>query len=107
MKREPARIPVKDPDTERALDEIRRSTIELCHDPRINARTMEVTLPDAQLVPVKHGLGRKFENYSLSAPMGALATGRIVESAPDAERATINLTATGYGATVTVRVTVW
>lgn len=106
-KREPARIPVKDQDTEKALDELRRAVIALARDPSMNARTLDVTLADATLVSVKHGLGRPFTNYSLAAPRGATSTGRIVETAPDTDRLTIYLTATGYGAPVTVRMTVW
>lgn len=107
MRREPARVPVKDQDVEKAIDEVRRSTVDLCRDPYLNGRDLEVELPSGQLVAVKHGLGRRFTNYSLSAPIGASSSGRIVESPPDADRLTIYLTATGYGADITVRMRVW
>jgi hypothetical protein len=105
-KREPARIPVGDRDVERALDEIRNAHIALARDPFINARTFEVTLPDATTVRVRHKLGRAFTNYSLSAPKGAVTSGRIEELTPDDPSAEIWLEANGYGATVTVRMTV-
>ncbi len=105
--REPARIPVKDPDTEKAIDELRRSAVELARDVYLNGRDIDVTLASGVLTTVKHGLGRPFTNYTLSAPIGAVATGRIVETAPDSDRLAVKLTATGYGATVTVRMRVW
>ena len=107
MTREPARIPVTDPEVERAIDEVRRAVIELARDPFISGRDIEVTLPNAELVTVRHGLGRRFANYTLSAPMGATTSGRIVESAPDADRLAVKLTATGYGATITIRLRIW
>jgi hypothetical protein len=103
----PAKIPVKDTETERALDEVRRAVNDLMNDPYIKGRDLDVTLPDGIEVLVKHGLGRKFTGYSLSAPIGAVTTGRIVEGLPDADRLTIYLTANGYGADVIVRMRVW
>ena len=52
-------------------------------------------------------MGRTFENYLLSAPIGATAVG-LIEEMPGADPATeIWLQANGMGATVTVRLTVW
>ena len=86
---------------------MRRAVIENSRDPYLNGRDIDVELANATLVAVRHGMGRRFTNYTLSAPMGAVSSGRIVESAPDADRLTIYLTATGYGATITVRMRVW
>lgn len=86
-------------DHRRALDEIRR-------DPLLNARTIVVNLPVGVEVRVRHGLGRPFTNYYLSAPKGATATGRIVEGDGD-DSTEVVLTATGYGATVTVRMSIF
>ena len=93
-------------DVTRALAEHRRAFDALARDPLVNARTITVTLPNAVAVHVRHGLGRQFTNYFLSAPKGATTSGRIVESDGD-ENVEVVLTATGYGATVTVRMTVF
>lgn len=106
MKREPARIPVDDDQVEKAIDEVRRSTVELCRDPFLSGRDIEVTLVDAVPLKVLHGLGRRLSGYCLSPPRGATATGRIVETARDPDRS-ITLTATGHGATITVTLRVW
>lgn len=106
MKREPARLPVDDPAIERAIDEVRRSTVELCRDAFLSGRDIELTLVDTVALTVQHGLGRRFVNYSLSAPRGATATGRIVETSRDPDRS-VTLTATGHGATITVGLRIW
>lgn len=106
-KREPARIPVVDRDVERALDEIRNAHVALARDPFINARTIEVELPDATTVRVQHKLGRAFTNFVLSPPKGPVTSGRIEELTSGDPTAEIWLQANGYGATVTVRLTVW
>lgn len=107
MKREPARLHVDDVATERAIDEVRRSTVELVRDPFLSGRDLVVSLPSGVTVNVKHGLERAFNGYSLGAPIGASASGRIVEStSPDATKY-VQLTATGYGADITVRMRVW
>jgi hypothetical protein len=106
-KREPARIPVGDRDVERALDEHRNSIIALARDPFINARTIEVTLPDATTVRVRHKLGRAFTNFVLSPPKGPSTSGRIEELTSGDPTSEIWLEANGYGATITVRLTVW
>jgi len=107
MKRSPVRIPTGDKDTDKAIEEVRRSTVLLCTDPFLSGRDMEVTLVNAVELAIAHRLGRRFVGYALSAPMGATSSGRIVEREPDIDRATIYLTATGYGATITVRIRVW
>lgn len=106
-KREPAHIPVGDRDVDRALEEHRASIVALARDPFINARTIEVTLPNATTVRVRHKLERAFTNYFLSAPKGAVTSGHIEELTPGDPTVEIWLQANGYGATVTVRMTVY
>lgn len=91
---------------DRQLAEHRRALDEVMRDPLLNARTIVVNLPNATAVRVRHGLGRPFTNYFLSAPQGATATGRIVESSGD-DMTEVVLTANGFGATITVRITVF
>lgn len=86
-------------DHARALDNLQR-------DPMLNANTVAVNLPNATAVHVRHGLGRKYTNYYLSAPRGAIAAGYFVESAGDDDTEVV-LAANGFGATVTVRMTVF
>lgn len=100
------RFTVPDEATQRALDAQRRAHDDIVAEPILQRRTITVTLPNATAVTTKHGLGRKFENFVLSPPIGATATGRIVETAGDSSTEFI-LTATGHGATITVRVTIW
>lgn len=106
MKREPARLQVKDEEVERAIDEVRRSTVELVRDPFLSGIDITITLVDTIPLTIRHHLGRKFVNYSLSAPTGATATGRIVETTSTSAD-TLILTATGHGATITVRLRIW
>lgn len=101
--RDPPRLPVQDPEVQRAIDEIRRALIELARDQLFVDAT--VTLPSGTAVAILHGLGRAMKNYSISAVTGATATGRIVESLRTADGMT--LTATGYGATVSVSIRFW
>lgn len=72
----------------------------------LNSRTIEVNLANGVAAKVRHGLGRPFTNYYLSAPRGAVASGYVVELAGD-DSSEIVLTANGYGATITVRITVY
>lgn len=100
------RYKLDDPKTQAALEEHTRAVGDLYRDPMMRRRTFMVTLPDATAVTISHGLGRTFEAYSLGAPIGATTTGRIVETAGN-PASNIILTATGHGATITVRMTVW
>ena len=101
--RDPAFVPVADPDTRAALDELRRALIALARDSRY--RDVTLTLEDGEATVVLHGLGRPLLGYALGAPTGASSTGRIVESLRTAEGMT--LTATGWGATISVPVRFW
>lgn len=107
MKREPARLQVDDVGTERAIDEVRRSTVELVRDPFLNGRDLVAVLPSGLTVNVRHGLARAFNGYSLGAPIGAIASGLIVESPSPDPKQYVQLTATGYGADITIRMRVW
>jgi hypothetical protein len=101
------RIRVDDPKTQAALEEHARSVGDVSRDPILQRRTVTITLVNATTLKIKHGLGRTFENYLLSAPIGATAVG-LIEEMPGADPATeIWLQANGMGATVTVRLTVW
>lgn len=101
--RDPPRLPVGDPKVQQAIDEIRRALMELARD-NVH-RDYTVTLPNATAVAIKHGLGRQMQGYALAAPVGATATGRIVESNRNSDGMT--LTATGFGATISVGIRFW
>lgn len=101
--RDPPRLPVKDPEVQRAVDELRRAIIELARESR--SRDMPLTLIDTVPLVVHHGLGRPALGYALSAPVGPTATGRIEEFARSAD--TVTFIATGFGATVAVNVRFW
>jgi hypothetical protein len=105
MKREPARIPVDDPTTEKAIDEVRRATVELCRDPFLSGRDIDVTLQPNVPLLVQTGLGRKFVNYTLSAPRGgAGAVAVIVETARTDTSITLESLTAGSAVVVTLRV---
>jgi hypothetical protein len=101
------RIRVDDVKTQAALEEHARSVSDVSRDPILQRRTVTITLVNATTLKIKHGLGRTFESYSLSAPIGATAVGLIEEIAGADPATEIWLQANGMGATVTVRVTVW
>lgn len=63
----------------------------------------DVTLADATLKQIAHGLGRPV-TFMVSPPRGAASTGRIVETRSTSyDRSKyVALTATGWGATITV-----
>ena len=93
-------------DVQRQLADHRRTLDALGRAPLTNARTATLTLVNAVPLRFQHQLGRPFTNYFHSAPKGAVTSGRIVEGDGDASREIV-LTATGYGATISVRVTVY
>lgn len=59
-----------------------------------------VTLEDGVAKTIAHGLGRKPAYVSAGIPRGAIAAGYVVETSRDAR--SLVLTASGYGATITV-----
>jgi hypothetical protein len=91
-------------DADKAVGECVRSIRDIRRE--LVSNTVEVTLPNATAVTVKTKLGRKWTSYSLSAVSGAVAAGYINELTPDDRTTDIKLQATGFGATVTVRLTV-
>lgn len=101
------RVPIPDPVIHRAVTEVAHAHDDLARDPVLGRQVIEITLPDATTVKTKHRLGRKFEAYHLSAPRGAIAAGRIDDIAPTDGTNDIWLQANGYGATVTVKMTVY
>ena len=102
MARKPARVVVQDEGVNRALADHSRAIGELA-DENLPHSVVEANLPDATAVKVRHGLGRPFKFFSVSSPMGATATGRIVRTVGDDSNHVV-LTATGHGATITVLV---
>lgn len=101
------RYPVKDVEADRAVTELVQAHNDLARDPIVARRVIVVTLPNATTVKTQHKLGRKYESYTLTAPRGASTTGRIVDIEPTDGSDDIWLQANGYGATVTVQMTVW
>lgn len=107
MSRLTTRFVIKDPDTHRAVAQVAKAHDDLARDPVLDRRVITVTLPDATTVKTRHLLGRRYEAYSLTAPRGAVSTGRIDDIEPTDGSDDIWLQANGYGATVTVRMTVY
>lgn len=105
--RYPARTPVADPTTDKAIEEVRRAQRATADDPFLNQNTITVTLEDNEETRVLHGLGRRFINFWLSPPIGALAPGILVEVPSTDPGIEIRLKATGFGASFKVRVTVF
>jgi len=105
--KEPARIPLKDVDTDRAVDELRQAHASVAAEPLLKARTFEVDLVDTVTAKIPHKLGRKFTNYFLGAPQGPSSSGRIEEVTGADTSKEVWLKATGFGATITVRITVF
>ncbi len=101
--RDPPRLPVKDPQTQKAIDDVRRALIELARE--VRTRDIPLVLVDTVPLVVHHGLGRAILGYSLTAPVGPTATGRLVETARTTD--TVTFTATGFGATIAVGVRFW
>jgi hypothetical protein len=98
--RDPYYVPVKDPQTDRALEDMRRVMQEA-------RRALPVVIKDVELADgtrtvIKHGLGRKYVAVFCSPVRGASATGRIVEEEPTDRAREIWLTATGFGGAVEV-----
>jgi hypothetical protein len=102
-----SRRPIKDPEVERAVQVVARAHDDLAMNPILTRQVITITLPNATTVKTKHKLGRKYEAYSLTAPRGATTSGRIVDIEPTDGTDDIWLQANGYGATVTVRMTVY
>jgi hypothetical protein len=101
---------LEDQDAELVRSEHERKIVELQRLPAAAMRVVyDVELADGVATPVPHGLGRTYLVAIPSAPRGASTTGRIVELRDGAADRTryVTLTATGWGATITVDVAVF
>lgn len=98
---------------ERDAEQVRRShhdaILELQGSPLAGGKVVQgVQLVDGKATTVSHWLGRAPKWVGVSVPRGAVSAGFITETrgtGRDANRVVI-LTASGFGATVTVDVTV-
>jgi hypothetical protein len=104
-------VPAKldDDNAERVRVSHQRAIEQLQQTPAAGMRVIQdVTLLDGVATPVQHGLGRLPAWVAPSAPRGAVSSGRIEEVRDGStDRATsIQLKATGWGATITVDVQV-
>lgn len=100
----PATPKLDDEQAEIVRREHERKIVELQAAPAAGMAFVTVSLADAKATPVAHGLGRRPLFVSQSIVRGATSTGRIVESARDDKYVT--LTATGWGATITLELAV-
>ncbi len=101
----PYKIHLDDSKTDQAMEDHRRVLQDML-------RTLPVVIKDVELANgtrtvVKHGLGRKYTSVFASPVRGATATGRIVEDVATNKDREIWLTATGFGAAVTVDLLVY
>ncbi len=93
------------PELDRAFRELRSGQQAAAAQPAAGLRVIAgVTLADGVATPIAHGLGRPPVFVWESCPRDATATGRIVESRSTGhDRALyVVLTATGWGATITI-----
>ena len=98
-----------DENAERARRRIAEAILELQATPAASERIIaDVSLVDTVATPVPHGLGRAPVFVHVSTPRGATSAGRIDEIRSDSvdRSMVITLTATGWGATITVDVSV-
>lgn len=108
--RPPAVAVVPDPETNRALDDHRRSIEAVTSSPAIGMRVLsDIEFADGIDTPVAHGLGRRPTLVTYSCVRGAVTAGTIEDvGSSTANPAThVVLRATGYGATVTANVAVF
>jgi hypothetical protein len=102
----PPRTPtLEDEDAESVRLEHERKIVELQEQPGVAIAVIkDVELPDGTPLSIPHKQGR-LVTHMVSSVRGATSTGRIVESrdasAPDRTKY-ITLTATGWGAAITV-----
>lgn len=101
----PYRIHLDDSKTDQAMEDHRRVLQDML-------RTLPVVIRDVELANgtrtvVKHGLGRKYTSVFVSPVRGATATGRVVDDESTSTDREIWLTATGFGAAVTVDLLVY
>ena len=94
-----------------AAEKVRRDHAEAIRELQrmLPVRVKNVVLEDSKPTYVPHSLGQVPGTVTISVPRGAIATaGRIGETTDNVDRTkTLVLTATGWGATITVDVLVW
>ena len=101
----PLSIRLADQDPDRVIRDLQQKIRELQALPLTSARVIQVvTLADSALTPVRHGLGRIPIWVRESTVRGATSSGRIVETRDGTLDRTqfVALTATGWGATITI-----
>lgn len=93
-----------DPDVERAVRNLRDAVRDLQRGTFAGALVIpDVALEDGVAKLVSHGLLRRPRAVIVSVPRGAASAGYIVESRDGVNRTQqLKLTASGYGATITV-----
>lgn len=101
---------LSDPDAEKVRQEHAQVLREITSHPVMQTKVIpDVSLPDATVVQVAHGLGRAPSIVKISTPRGAASAGYINElrDGTSGDRSkTIALKASGYGATITVDIEV-
>ncbi len=96
-------ITLDDEKSERANRNHEGRIDELQGLPLVNARIVTVQLADGVATPIAHGLGRTPLWVAVSVPRGALSAGFLVETREGVDRSKFAmLTASGYGATITI-----
>ena len=87
----------------RGIDAAVWARLDAFEGPDYERVQVEVALPDGQIVPVAHRLGRAPAWVGVSVPRGPVSAGYVEEVRDSADRArVVALRATGYGATITV-----
>lgn len=107
----PLSRPLRDPDAEAARSNADQRIRELQDKPGVQSRIInDVVLPNAAVVLVSHGLGRRPRIVLLSPPRGASSIGIIEEKVLSTENPDrtkfVALKASGMTTTVTVDVEV-
>lgn len=84
------------------VENLRRVVNQLVAERLEVEHVRDVELPDATVVRVPHGLGRRTRVAVLSVPVGAVTTGRIGVVEADTDSTALALRADGWGATITI-----
>ncbi len=106
-KKKPIKIYTGTPLVDKALDHIHDAFNDLLTDPSISINHLPVTLPNATVIKLKHGLGRPYIQCLTGSISGAVSAGYINDVTPaDNKPKEVWLEATGYGATITAVATV-
>jgi len=90
------------------IEQIRTRLNELAGDPRASRRTLSgVTLNNGSVTLIRHGLGKRWSGYQITAQRGATAAGYINYQSGADEDKYLRLLASGFGAALTVDIEVW